>query len=81
MDRAELERLLRQKPFQPFRIYVNDGRVYNVRPRMNLLAESFIKIGIPDKTLPEPMCDHTEFVWLKDITRIELISTSPPVSS
>ncbi|HKB39071.1 MAG TPA: hypothetical protein VKD72_21710 [Gemmataceae bacterium] len=82
MDRAEVERFLRQKPFQPFRVFVSDGRTYEVRnPRMNLLAESFIKIGIPDPSLPEPICDHTEFVWLKEIVRIEPLAASPPLAS
>ena len=82
MDRAELQRLLRQRPFQPFRVVLSDGRTYEVRnPRMNLLAESFIKIGIPHVSLPEPICDHTEFVWLKEIVHIEPLSPSPPVTS
>ena len=82
MDRPELQRMLRQRPFQPFRVHLSDGRSYDVRnPRMNLLAESFIKIGIPDASLPEPICDHTEFVWLKEIVRIEPLSPSPPVTS
>jgi hypothetical protein len=84
MDRAELHRLLRQKPFQPFRVVLSDGRTYEIRyPYMNLLAESFIKIGIPDAndTRPEPLCDHTEFVWLKEIDRAELLSSTPPVAS
>ncbi|HZT81051.1 MAG TPA: hypothetical protein VFA26_12540 [Gemmataceae bacterium] len=82
MDRAELQQLLRQRPFQPFRVVVSDGGAYEVRnPRMNLLAESFIKIGIPDASLPEPICDHTEFVWLKDIVRIEPLSAAPSVNS
>lgn len=80
MNRDELQRLLRQKPFQPFRIHVKDGRVYEVHWRMNLLTDSFIKIGIPDDTRPE-FCDHAEFVWLKDIARVELLSTTPPVTS
>jgi hypothetical protein len=80
MDRDELQRLLWQKPFQPFRVYVNDGRIYHVRPQMNLLAESFVKIGIPAADLPEPICDHTEFVWLKDIVRVELLPPSESVT-
>ena len=48
---------------------------------MNLLAESFIKIGIPHVSLPEPICDHTEFVWLKEIVHVEPLSPSPPVTS
>ena len=75
MDRAELQRLLQQRPFQPFRLVLRDGRVYEVRnPRMNLLAESFIKIGIPHASLPEPVCDHTEYVRLLEIAYTEPLS-------
>ena len=82
MDRAELQRLLRQRPFQPFRVVLSDGRTYEVRnPRMNLLAESFIKIGIPHASLPEPVCDHTEYVRLEEIAYTEPLSAAPPVTS
>jgi hypothetical protein len=52
---------------------VADGRIYDVRfPRMNLLAQTFIKIGIPSQEIPSDLvCDHTEYVALKDITQIE----------
>jgi hypothetical protein len=82
MERAELQRLLRQRPFQPFRVVLRDGRAYEVRnPRMNLLAESFIKIGIPHASLPEPVCDHTEYIRLEEIARTEPLSVNPPAAS
>lgn len=78
MIRDDLQRLLRQRPFQPFRVVLNDARTYEIRnPRMNLLAESFIKIGIPDASLPEPICDHTEYVLLNEILRTEPLSAAP----
>jgi hypothetical protein len=82
MERAELQRLLRQRPFQPFRLILRDGRVYEVRnPRMNLLAECFVKIGIADASLPEPICDHTEYVRLEEIARSEPLLATPPAAS
>ena len=82
MDRAELQRLLRQRPFQPFRVVLSDGRRYDVRyPHMNLLADSYINIGIPDETGPKPLCDHTEYVRLDQIVRTELLPTAPPLAS
>jgi hypothetical protein len=83
MEHDELQRLLKQRPFQPFRVYVRDGRKYDIYyPRMNLLARSFIKIGIPDPNLPEPICDHLEFVLLAEIVRVEpLPGTAPPLAS
>jgi hypothetical protein len=72
----ELKRLLRQKPFRPFRVILRDGRYYEVHPRMNLLAETFINIGIPAPDLKPPICDHTEHVKLADIVRIEVDSSA-----
>ena len=82
MNRDELQRLLRQKPFQPFRIVVRDGRTYEIRnPRMNLLAASYINVGLPDTSLPEPICDHTEQVRLDAIVRTEPLPTPQTSSS
>ena len=74
IDREELNRLLRQKPFRPFRVILRDGRTYYVHPRMNLVADTFIKIGIPAAGRPAPIVDHTEYVRLADIDRIEDLS-------
>lgn len=74
MERQDLQRLLRQRPFQPFRVLLADGRAYEIRnPDMNLLAHSYIKIGIPETGSPTAICDHTEFVRLSWITDVELI--------
>ena len=70
----QLKQMLRQLPAQPFRVLTKDGRTYDVRYRlMNLLNRSYIKIGIPDLSGPYPTCNHTEFVSLKQIDRIELL--------
>ena len=73
MQRDTLREWLKRRPFQPFRVYVTDGRTYDVRfPRMNQLAETFIKIGIPAPDIPsEIVCDHLEYVPLKEITHVE----------
>jgi hypothetical protein len=84
MQRDTLREWLKRRPFQPFRVYVNDGRTYDLRfPRMNLLAETFIKIGIPAPDIPsELICDPTEFVPLKDITHVEpLVASSSAEAS
>jgi hypothetical protein len=70
-----MRRLLRQKPFKPFRVILSDGRHYDIRhPRMNLLAETYIKIGIPAPDLPPPVSDHTEYVRLTEIERARELS-------
>jgi hypothetical protein len=78
MIREQLQSLLHQRPF---RVRLTDGRSYEVRyPYMNLLAQTYIKIGIPESEGPHPICDHTEYVPFKEIDRIEEINLSmrPP---
>ena len=76
MDYDSAKQWFKQKPFHPFRVYVKDGRTYDVRHRnMNLVAETYVKIGIPDLTGSRPICDHTEYVALKQIDRIEPLAT------
>ena len=77
MEREELQRLLRQRPFQPFRLLLLDGRTFEIRyPEMNLLAPSYIKVGVPEPGTANPICDHTEFVRLSQIARAELLPAS-----
>jgi len=78
MIREQLQTLLRRRPFRPFRIYVADGRTFDVRyPRMNLLADTYINIGVPESEAAFPICDHTEYVPFKLIERIEESAPSP----
>ena len=80
--RDQLQALLRQRPFRAFRVHLTDGRTFDVRyPRMNLLAESYIKIGIPESEGDDPVCDHTEYVPFKLIERIEEAAASQSSAS
>jgi hypothetical protein len=83
MEREQFRQLLRQKPFQPFRIILDDGRIFEIRfPQMNLLARSYAKIGVPQSGAADAICDHTEFVPLARIARVEpLPSATPPLAS
>ena len=82
MEREELHRRLRQRPFQPFRVVLKDGRTFDIQyPEMNLLARSYIKIGIPESGTPDPLCDHTEFVPLSQIARVEPPPATAAISS
>ena len=73
MEREMLREWLKRKPFEPFRVHVADGRTYDIsRPRTNLLAQTFIKIGIQDPDDSGPFsCDHTEYVPFVQITHLE----------
>jgi hypothetical protein len=80
MQRDVLREWLRRQPFQPFRVYLADGRTFEIRyPRMNLLAQTFIKIGIPERGSPDPfICDYTEYARLDEITRLEPLGAGDP---
>ncbi len=83
MIREKLQTLVRQRPFVPFRVHLNDGRIFDVPySGMTLLGQNFIKIGIPITQEPHPICDHTEYVPFQLIDHIEdLIDKRPPVAS
>ena len=68
----ELRQLLRQRPFQPFRVHVTDGRVFDVQyPDMTLVGETFLVIGYPEANVPDPFVDDWEMVDIPNIQRIE----------
>jgi hypothetical protein len=41
-------RLLRARPFQPFRVFLSDGSQYDVRhPEMAIVSRSTVMLGVP----------------------------------
>jgi hypothetical protein len=69
----ELIERLRRTPFEPFAVYLSDGRVFEVRyPRLNLVFTTYLLLGIPDAEHPDPyVADHVERLDLSLITKIE----------
>src|SRR5437016_5269391 len=48
MTPEQLRQRLYEKPFQPFRVHLKDGRNYEIRhPNLGLAAEAVFIIGIP----------------------------------
>jgi len=73
----ELLRRLRQRPFQPFRVHLTDGRVYDVRyPDMNIVGTTFFMVGIPEPGEPDPFADHMEMIDLPSIRQVEPLPAS-----
>ena len=75
MPPEDMEKKLRQKPFRPFRIYLTDGAMYDVRhPELVLLGRRSLVLGLagdPEATL----YDRTVDVDLIHITRMEHLET------
>jgi hypothetical protein len=72
----ELRRLKRARPFRPFRVHLQDGRVYEVRyPNITLVGEASITIGYPapGDTDPDPLYDTTVSAPFWYITKVELV--------
>lgn len=72
-------RRLHQRPFQPFAVHLQDGRVYEVRyPDINLVGTTFLGIGIPVPNMDDPLCQNVIMVPLDFITRVEPLPTPVP---
>ena len=76
MRQEHLIELLRQRPFQPFRIHVSDGIVYEAHhPELVLVGRSKAVVFLPDPRRPPQAFDRYETVALLHITRLELIES------
>jgi hypothetical protein len=72
MPLEDLLRALRQRPFQPFRVYITDGAIYEVRhPDLCMAGTRSVLIGIPGATYIEPVYDRFVNIDLLHITRLE----------
>ena len=77
----DLLRLLRKRPFEPFRVYLTDGRTFDIRyPELNLVGATFFDIGIPEKGVEDPFMEYAVNVDLDRISRIEPLGTGRPAS-
>lgn len=49
MAPEELRDMVRRRPFQPFRVHLDDGRQYDVLyPEVTLVSRTMMLIGFPD---------------------------------
>jgi hypothetical protein len=83
MTPEELYHKLHKRPFEPFRISLTDGRVFDIRyPEINLVGVTYMIIGIPVPNDPDPVADKFIKVALALFDRIEPLSGEPaPVSN
>lgn len=55
MQREHLHALVRQRPFVPFRVYLTDGRAYDLRhAHLLLLGQDWLTMGFPAEDDPDP---------------------------
>ncbi len=77
MSQQDMLEMLKQRPFQPFRIHVSDGTVYEIRhPEMMVVGRTKALVLYPPEGLALPAIDRYEAVALLHITRLEPVETT-----
>jgi hypothetical protein len=72
MRHADLDRLLKRRPFRPFRITVSTGETFDVpHPEMLFLAEKFVAVTVPK--LAGEMAERHDFVWIDLLHIVHLL--------
>jgi hypothetical protein len=79
MRPEDILNLLRQRPFQPFRLHLTDGRVFDIRyPEINMVTRLSFLVGIPDPDAPDPRAKHAvELDW----SNVDHVEPLPAVAS
>ena len=68
----------RDATFKPFRVYLEDGRVYESKdPRLTLASDMMFVVGLPDPEDPASgVADEFVFVEWSEITKVEMMTAA-----
>jgi hypothetical protein len=73
MKPADLLTIVRARPFQPFRMHLSDGTVYEVRhPELVVVALGTALVGYPAASVPGAW-ESYDIVALSHIVRVDFI--------
>ena len=79
MRQQEILEALAVRPFRPFRLFVADGAVYDVRhPDLVLAAPAYAVVGVPASAQSPPAIEKHVIIDMFHITRIEPLETPAP---
>jgi len=82
VDPQEIIKYRKQRPFQPFRIYMANGDVYVIRhPELLMVGPTYLVIGIPVPNHPLLLCDRVDRPSYEEIVRLEPLPGSASVAS
>ena len=77
MSQHDVLEMLQVRSFQPFRIHVSDGTVYEIRhPEMMVVGRTRALVFFPPEGMSLPVLDRFESVALLHITRLEPLERS-----
>jgi len=75
MPPEEILKLLRLRPFGPFRLHTTDGHVYDVtHPEMAIVTERSAVIGVPGGV--EGMASRYDIVALVNVAGLETLASA-----
>ena len=83
MNPTDFHKWLKNRPFQPFRLFLSNGKTYDVRhPELVLVGRNAVSIGTPAPEFTDPVADRVVDVALLHINVIEpMVASSPPISN
>ena len=71
MECEQLRELLRRRPFEPFCLRLHDGRTFDIQfPKINLVTQTMIMIGVPEPGKPDPFYDYVVPVDLDQVAEV-----------
>ncbi len=79
MRPQDILKYLQRTPFQPFRLCLSDGRLFEIRhPEMAMVGRSAVISGIPDPKEEEPIYERSFDCSIMHITSLEPIEGRSP---
>jgi hypothetical protein len=66
---------LRRRPFEGFRLYLTDGRSFDILyPELNMVGTTWFSIGVPEPGKLDPFAEHFVDVDLSMICKVESLT-------
>lgn len=78
MSPIDLVQSIRKRPFEPFRVQVSDGTVYDVRhPELVMVGLGSISIGVPAAGQSQPVYERVETISLQHVVKLLPLPAAP----
>ena len=78
MTPEELRTCFEPRPFRPLRIYLKDGRTFDVRFReLAIVGHDYLALGIPAPLERDAIYDYVEHMRLEEIDHIDRLAGPP----
>jgi hypothetical protein len=80
--RENMQTLLQNRPFAPFRLFLSDGGSVDVRsPEQVMVVRHYAVAGLLDPEARDSVYDRHLMVWYMHVTRVEMLTPGAPPGS